>query len=216
MTVPIPSMDPEYEGFYLLPPLFGMIPAPWRLATGRFWGRLHTIEYLIRLANLWSVADNLYGQIEESGNYAPILLGDVAPEGGEKNRWDKCQDHKSHRSGVDLDIYLVRKDGLPAPTHISDPLNYDYGRSLELAKAIFAAGQGVPLGVERVFFDEQRMLDDLGALGIGPIGKDPGRPATETTPKLPPTPHRDHFHVRLKRLVPAKVVTSALLQSVRK
>lgn len=43
MTVPIPSMDPEYEGFYLLPPLFGMIPAPWRLATGRFWGRLHTI-----------------------------------------------------------------------------------------------------------------------------------------------------------------------------
>ena len=153
-----------------------MIPAPWRLATGRFWGRLHTIEYLIRLAGIWSVADNLYGQIEENGNYAPVLLGDVAPEGGEKNRWDKCEDHKSHRSGVDIDIYLIRKDGLPAPTHISDTLNYDYGRSTELAKAIYAAGSGTALGVERVFFDEQRMITELGGQGIGPPPRTRGVP----------------------------------------
>lgn len=213
MTAPIPSMDPEYQGFYMVPPLFGMLPAPWRLSTGRFWGRLHTVEYLIRLAAIWATADETYGQIEEHGNFAPILLGDMAPEGGEKNRWDKCEDHKSHRSGVDLDIYLVRKDGMPAKTDISDTLFYDYERSLDLARAIYAAGTSTALGVERVFFDDGTMNTKLAGEGIGPPAPDPGRPATATSPALPPTPHRDHFHVRLRQFVPPPIAKFHLMQA---
>jgi hypothetical protein len=207
-------MDPEYKGFYLVPPLFGILPAPWRLSTGRFWGRLHTVEYLIRLAAIW--APNPYDQIEEHGNFAPILLGDMAPEGGEKNRWDKCEDHKSHRSGVDFDIYLVRKDGMPAKTNISDTMFYDYERSLELARAIYAAGPSTALGVGMVFFDDRTMNAKLGGEGIGPPGPDPGRSATATSPPLPPTPHRDHFHVRLRQFVPPPIAKLSLMKASAK
>lgn len=65
MQAPIASADPESAGFHLLPPAFGILIAPWRLSSARFWFRSRTIEHLIRLASIRASADATYGQVEE-------------------------------------------------------------------------------------------------------------------------------------------------------
>jgi hypothetical protein len=187
--------------------LLGLQIAPWRLGNERVWGKRHTIEFLIRLAKEWLYALRT--------DFAPILLGDIAPEGGERNPWDKVTDHKSHRSGVDMDIYILRKDGMPlsaaipASSLIRDPIKraeaekkegevpYDRPRTTTLLRTVYkVAGPG---GIVQVFFDDQAAIDALrkDPLGITTIAPDTGR--HDETGKLIqlPTPHRDHFHVRL-------------------
>ena len=194
MALPIASQ--VHPDFFKMPPMFGIQIAPWRASNQRVWGKRHMIEYLIRLATDWGAADNMYDQIDEHGNFALILLGDIAPDGGHKNKADPMNDHKSHRSGVDVDIYVIRKDGKADRTNISDKTAYDFKRTLALAKAIYAAGN--PDLVDKVFFDDQDVIAELKKMGIRTTGRDTGRPATATSPALPPTPHQDHFHVRLK------------------
>lgn len=192
MVAPIPSSRyPSEKGapqWFRLPPIFGVQPAPWRMSEGFDWGMRHTIDYVIRLADAWGTADSLYGQIERHGNYAPLLLGDIAPLGGAssplgqemiRNKW-----HKSHNSGVDLDLFVLRKDGAAATSAVGGD-GYDRERTTALAHAIYDVGGRL---VQQVFFDDDKVIQALRRRGITTIGPDTG-PV--------PTPHRDHLHVRL-------------------
>jgi len=208
MAEPIQSTNPKRSEWFRTPPLFGLQTAPWRVGQGFEWGKRHTIEYLIRLASEWVLHFRI-GQVQQYGNSAPILLGDIGPEGGAQSKLGQLMIqkkwHKSHNSGVDLDLYVIRKDGQPEPTSIDDVDNpnanyvgsYDRARTTELAKVIHRAAR--PGEIVQVFFDDYDVINALRPLGITTMGPDTGR-IDLVTKKLiqPPTPHKDHFHVRLK------------------
>jgi hypothetical protein len=86
MAQPILSTNPQWakDGWYQMPAVPGVVYADFRIAPpphNWVWGKRHMIEFLIRLAEDWMFA--FYDdQAKEFGNTAPIILGDVSPEGG--------------------------------------------------------------------------------------------------------------------------------------
>jgi murein endopeptidase len=198
MSIPIQSKS--FPEFFRMPAKFGIQIASWRLAAHRDWGKKHTIDYLLRLTDRW-VFDTLLATRVGAPRYAPILLGDIAPEGGAKSA-DPVSDHKSHKSGVDLDLFIFRKDLAPATTDIGRRNEYDFDLTLKLALAVYRVGN--PTEIERVFFDDRDVIRELHGKGFKTIGPDPGRIDPVTKEMIaPPTPHRDHLHVRLRRTPPA-------------
>lgn len=99
------------------------------------------------------------------------------------NQGIRVRGHSSHKRGVDVDIYAVRKDGQPRHVH-ADTKDYDLARTTVLANCIVIAGRGK---IERIFFDDARVTSRFKPLppGIKQFGPDQiGM-------------HKDHFHVRL-------------------
>jgi murein endopeptidase len=199
MAQPIPSTNPQWakDGWYQMPAVPGVVYADFRIAPpphNWVWGKRHMIEFLIRLAEDWMFA--FYDdQAKEFGNTAPIILGDISPEGGvgpngsvkvtqaQLNQGIRVRGHSSHKRGVDVDIYAVRKDGQPRHVH-ADTKDYDLARTTVLANCIVIAGRGK---IERIFFDDARVTSRFKPLppGIKQFGPDQVGM------------HKDHFHVRL-------------------
>ena len=182
--------------FYKIESMYGVKQAHWR-PSHRSWGTHRAIKFLEDLEREWTVADRLYGQIDDFGDFEPILLGDLSVEGGRKDRNDRMPDHKSHLSGNDIDIYIFKTPGHQKDKQRSiNANNYDRARTFEMMKVILELGNSI---IKRIFFDDKEMIRELKGLGLGGgmiIGPDPGRPKTEDHPALPPTPHQDHLHIR--------------------
>jgi murein endopeptidase len=197
----LPSTNPQWasEGWYRMPTLAGVEYATFRKARPPHdwvWGKRHMIAFLGRVWEEWMLAF-WTSQTEEFGNSAPILLGDISPEGGvgptgsvkiskqQKAARFRVRGHVSHKDGIDADIYFVRKDGRNAATHfVLDPAGFDLARTTILAKCIFRASRG---DVERVFCDIGDIIKQIAprpprVLQFGPVEA---------------APHGDHFHIRL-------------------
>lgn len=119
-------------------------------------GRRSTIEALLSLGKEW----------HKQHNDAPrIRIGDISREGG-----GKFPPHKSHQTGIDVDIGLMRSDGIEDATNIS---HSSYSRPLtrELIKMVFATGS-----VKVIFFNDKDLI------GEKLVKKWPG--------------HDNHLHVR--------------------
>lgn len=164
-------------GYFSMPDLHGIEIAPWRRSVKRIWGKRHMIEFLVKLANAWS--ETMYEQMEEHDNFAPIILGDISPEGG-TNRWDKVKDHSSHKMGVDVDLYVFRTDGKLQKTHCREPKTYDLVRTTELARLVFKVA--LVGSVDKFYYQDQKVINALNGVGL----------------ITPWQNHLDHFHIRLK------------------
>jgi len=123
-------------------------------------GTPQTIANILALGELWA---NKY----ETGY---VGIGDI-----------NAPDHLSHKTGVDVDIQLMKKDGSPG-TRITDTINYSRDYTRELIEAIIATGD-----VELIRFNDQILIDEFA--GRVTIIKD----------KVGVTTHNNHLHVRYKQ-----------------
>jgi murein endopeptidase len=168
--------------YYKMPEAYGIT----KVRHGMVWGKRHMIEFLIKLARLWT--QDPYWQIDLRGKMADIPLGDISVEGGSPPRWKvpKVNGHSSHRCGIDVDIYVLSQDGTPSQTVTHKSPNYDFERTEELAKLIVTAG-GTDL--DEVFIGDDRLVstmkDQAAKRGVS-------FKSTKDSPM-----HDNHFHIRL-------------------
>lgn len=177
MTQPIQST--KYPDYYKIPEFsLGLQHAPWRINGTNFpriWGKLYMIEFLIDLGFLWDLSHNPYKQLVES----PILLGDISPDGGAHPNRDPVKDHKSHKKGVDVDIFILCKDGKAKNINYTNKREYDFERTLKLAELIFQAAKRKNVVIDKAWYDDVDVQKNFkGRLNI--LGG-----------------HADHFHIRL-------------------
>ncbi len=138
-----------------------------RFRFGFLWGKRHMIDFLMDLSDIW-------GYIEPNH---PFGIYDISKEGG------GSIGHRSHRKGIDVDIYVIRQDGKEAWTHYKKPDEYDRERTIELAKLVYdTAG---PHMIDKFYFDDQKVIDAVPGVAKAPNA---------------PKEHGDHFHIRLKDL----------------
>lgn len=173
--------DPRY---FRLPELFGFSSLA---GPGMIWGKRNMIEFLMKLEHLWTTPfDNVYEQISDHGNFAKIALGDISRDGGGPSRRTapRFHGHKSHRCGVDIDIFVIGKSGLPNKGLRPIMNEYDFERTSELATAILSAGGN---DITDIFIGDKRLVALLGS-------KKPKQTRIwQDTPQ-----HDNHFHIRLK------------------
>jgi murein endopeptidase len=170
--------------YYQMPDLYGIA----KVRKGMVWGKRHMIEFLIRLEREWT--RDFYWQLDTHNNFAKVPLGDISLEGGSPPRSvvPKVNGHSSHRCGIDVDIYVISQDAVPREkvTHQMATV-YDLQRTLELGKAILAAGgkdvADVFIGDERVV---QSMRSQSAAMGLN-------LKVHQDSPM-----HDNHFHIRLE------------------
>lgn len=151
-----------------------------------FWGKRHMIDFLMELSETW-------GYFEPDH---PFGIGDISKECGGEMR----AGHLSHRRGVDVDIYVIRKDGLQKRTHYlrrdkDDPTKdeYDQKRTTELAQLVFdTVGRHM---VDKFFFDDPDVQRAVGGI---------------TNPWNARDQHGDHFHIRLKAKAPTSPTSPPL------
>lgn len=96
-AVPPPMILPSWRnpGFFQVASTPGHYYA--RAPIGRFWGQLPLVLFLARLSVEWSLKHPT----------RPFGLGDMAREDG-----GTIKDHKSHSTGVGVDIYVINKLGI--------------------------------------------------------------------------------------------------------
>jgi murein endopeptidase len=90
----------------------------------RRWGTATTIHRILDLGAWWAATHPA----------APRLgIGDIALKGG----GPFTSDHASHQNGLDVDIRLVRRDGVEGQ---ANPANYDRGLTQEVVDRLVAEG----------------------------------------------------------------------------
>lgn len=182
--------------YYKLPDLFGFA----KVLNRMIWGKKHMIEFLVKLEKLWTGGmDSVYEQIETHGNFAKIPIGDISKEGGGpprsndankdvKSGGDKkvyrFNGHRSHRCGVDIDIYVVSTTGQPSSQITPETGNFDFERTSELARAILIAGGK---DITDIWIGDKRLVKLLN---------DQKQQHTKIWADSPQ--HDNHFHVRLQ------------------
>ncbi|REJ78564.1 MAG: hypothetical protein DWQ47_03695 [Acidobacteria bacterium] len=166
---------PDHSAFY-------------KVRTGMQWGKRWMIDFLVQLGRAWD--SDIYWQIDESGNYSQIPLGDISVEGGSPPRWKvpRVGGHVSHRCGVDVDIYVISKDGTPTSKSFYGSTNYDLARTKELGRLILKIGkqdlEKVLIGGDDLVSYLKTKETEYGHSNV--IEHDPG------------AMHLNHFHIRLK------------------
>ena len=163
MAVPIPSL--KHKDYFSLPELAFFKRAYWRKNDIK-WGKQHMIEFLINLHSAWIL--DFRKDVS-----SPIFYGDISLNGG----GDLRPSHNSHRTGVDIDIFIIRQDGQNKPTDFGQRKDYDLDRTLRLAQLIV---QVAGINLVKLFYDDP---DVKGK--VSKITSSEG-------------PHRDHLHVRLR------------------
>jgi murein endopeptidase len=181
--------------YFRLADLFGFA---WLNTAGveMIWGKKHMIEFLIKLEKQWTDPfDKVYEQIDHYGNFAKIPLGDISREGGgpSRSQVERFAGHKSHRCGVDIDIFVIGKSGYPS-RHLmpskdnsgeyNDSGEYDFKRTSELATAILIAGGQE---ITDIFIGDKRLVKLLN---------DKKSQHTKIWHDSPQ--HDNHFHIRLQ------------------
>lgn len=175
----------KYPSYYRIPDLtLGVATAPWRAAANRGWGRKPTIDFLINLGWWWDFSWNPY----DKAVYSSIYIGDISPDGGahqdadglRRYHRDKVLDHTTHKSGHDIDIFFVRKDGKPEITSFVPPheASYDLEQNIKLARMIV------------------RFAERLGLI-IGFFHGNDKRVQAEVPKLTHKKNHEDHFHVTI-------------------
>lgn len=163
MAAPIRSV--KNDKYYKLPHLAYLKRTYWRNNDIK-WGKRHMIDFLIKLHAAWILDFR-------TNVSSPIFYGDISLNGG----GDLRPSHESHRTGVDVDIFIIRKDGRNKPTDFGWKDQYDFDRTLRLAQLIvLVAGTSLV----KLFYDDQDVKDKV-------------KQATSSA-----GPHRDHLHVRLR------------------
>jgi murein endopeptidase len=163
MAAPIRSAT--NDKYFKPPPLPYLNRAYWR-NNDINWGKRHMIDFLIKLHDAWIL--DFRTKVS-----SPIIYGDISLNGG----GDLRPSHNSHRTGVDVDIFIIRKDGGNKPTDFGWKDQYDFDRTLRLAQLIVrVAGKDL----EKLFYDDQDVKNKV-------------KEATSSE-----GPHRDHLHIRLK------------------
>ena len=95
----------------------------------RRWGTATTIHRVLDLAAWWAATHP---------NEPRLGVGDIALRGG----GPFTSDHASHQNGLDVDIRLVRKDGVEGP---ADPASYDRALTQEVVDRLVAEGASMIL-----------------------------------------------------------------------
>lgn len=167
----------KYPNYYKIPDLtLGVAHAPWRPTT-RLWGRKTTIDFLINLGWWRDFSWNPYDKFVHS----TIYLGDISPEGGAHPKRDPVEpSHSTHKSGHDVDIFFIRKDGKPAITSClkKDEDTYDLEQNIKLGKMIVDVARRLGLIIGFYYGNDKRVRKEV--------------------PKLTEfRNHEDHFHVNL-------------------
>jgi murein endopeptidase len=169
----------KYPDYYKMSELsLGFQYAPWRMSITkhpRIWGKLHMIEFLTDLGFLWDLSHNPYRKLVQS----PILLGDISPDGGAHPSRDPVDDHSSHKKGVDVDIYILCKDGKAKRIGYKNKEQYDFERTLKLAELIFQAAKRKNVVIDKAWYNDEDVQKNFN-----------GRLQTLGG-------HDDHFHIRL-------------------
>ena len=122
VNTPLPQSGP---GFYST------------VAAGRRFGQAAAIQVLQAIAKGWQ-------QAHPQG--PRIGIGDLSHQGG-----GPMSKHKSHQTGLDVDIRLPRNDGREAPSHIRDAA---YSRALTQDLVNRILNNGI-LRVEYIFFNDR-------------------------------------------------------------
>lgn len=163
----------KYSDYYRIPDsTLGLEIAKWRAPVKRVWGKRPLIDLLIELGMEWNLSFR-------TDSPPPVLVGDVSPEGGASKNRDPVKDHSSHKTGVDVDIYVFRLDGKSDRTSILDKKQYDQKGTLKMIELVFALAQRSNVTIDKFFFN------DAAAKTISPI--------IQHWPN-----HEDHFHMRIK------------------
>ena len=111
------------------------------------------MTFLMMVAHRWcAVDDRKFG------------VGNISLAGGVP-----YPEHRSHRSGLDVDIRPLRKDGKRAPVSCADSANYDREGTAKLIDIMLKTGM-----VEKLFFNDTKI------------------PRVRSWPG-----HSDHFHITL-------------------
>ena len=122
------------------------------------WGQQSTIDAALRTAAAWDVLHP----------NRPFSIGQISKEGGGSFE----PQHHSHRTGLDIDVRPVRKDGQNLGVEISES-QYHRGLTTELIDLWWTNAP-----VQLVYFNDQTVIDaHLSTRATG---------------------HHNHFHVRLR------------------
>lgn len=175
----------KHERYFTMREPFGIT----RVRTGMVWGKHFMIQFLKNLGAEWG--RDPYWQFDDSGNWADIPLGDISVEGGGPKRSVKNEfnGHNSHRCGVDVDIYVIGKDGIPSESVIFGKDNFDFERTKLLATAILEHGSS---DIDLIFIGGDELVEFMISEAER-IGLSKRIISNDKTGE-----HHNHFHVRLK------------------
>lgn len=175
----------KYPAYYKMFDLFGVT----RVRTSMEWGKHFMIDFLNKLGRGWG--RDPYWQYDDFDNWADIPLGDISQDGGgpRRSKVPRFHGHSSHRCGVDVDIFVIAKDGVSRKNVAYGQQSFDLARTKLLGRAILTNGGS---DLEKIFIGGTDMVefmqDESKKLGIpqGVIHPDSSGM------------HHNHFHVRLK------------------
>lgn len=171
----------KYPAYWRLPPEGTGYFLP-RAKAGFVWGHLNLVLFLLELARRWN--GRMPGR--------KMDIGDLSLEGGMQNQGN----HAGHKYGVEVDIYVCRKDNLPLewPANISccgcegkRSESYDPDATEKLAETIL----GSIFPMQQVAFTCKELRAKF--------------PAIQNRPN-----HTDHFHVTLYPLTYSKADQEAM------
>ncbi len=172
----------NHKNYYTIRDRYGLQ----KVRTGMVWGKDRMIQFLENLADDWGV--DPYWQYEIADNWADIPLSDISQEGGgpRRSKVHRFGGHVSHRCGIDVDIYVIRKDGDASKRTYYGHKTYDLERTKILAEKILIHGAS---DLEKIFITGDDVIDfmknESKKLGLAGVIH-------------PDKHHADHFHVRLK------------------
>ena len=109
------------------------------------WGTPETIEYIQKLGQAWH--DSGYEEL-----YNALAIGDISLEHG-----GKMPDHTSHRSGDDIDVSLIRKDG-GYGTHINNTDHYSREAARRMIETMLEVGGS---DVESIWFNDKVLINEF-------------------------------------------------------
>ncbi|RDH44055.1 penicillin-insensitive murein endopeptidase [Zooshikella ganghwensis] len=145
----------------------------------RAWGKPRLVYGLQRVAAAWK---------KEKPTWGEIGIGDISFQKG-----GFIRGHASHRKGIDVDIRLIRKDGLRQGSTIYKN-SYSYKRSREFLNSYLQKYFKVNL----VFFNDKNMFSMLPRYAgkrRAECRQKPGKSGLSYVMCWPN--HHDHFHLRI-------------------
>ena len=158
-----------------LPQTFGFGSGYYQYGSGqdigaRQWGTKKTIETLIRVCKQFQTKQRTISNHANLASYGLIGIGDISFKFG-----GKMSPHKSHQTGLNVDVRPCRKDLLWQPVTINEPMIYDQGRTKLLINMFLSHPN-----VEKILFNDSDIY--------------------KTNPRVEfSAGHDNHFHITMKR-----------------